>query len=86
MIYQLNTNEPLIFSPTPFTAQIFCQSGTHFPVQLLNTQKIFTPDFLNLINHLISSDGYIRISPLSLQMQMTQNLNLFPSQMMEDLT
>jgi hypothetical protein len=87
-VYQLNANEHLIFLPKPFTAQIFCQNGSHFPVQLVNTQKVFIPDFcsVNLINHTISSDGNIRISPPALQMQMTLNLNLFPSEMMEDLT
>jgi hypothetical protein len=87
-VYQLNANEHLIFSPKPFTAQIICQNGSHFPVQLLNTQKILVPDFcsVNLINHTISSDGNIRLSPPALQMQMTLNLNLFPSEMMEDLT
>jgi hypothetical protein len=86
-VYQLNANEHLIFSPKPFTAQIICQNGSHFPVQLLNTQKILVPDFcsVNLINHTISSDGNIRLSPPALQMQMTLNLNLFPSEMMEDL-
>jgi hypothetical protein len=60
----------------------------HILVQLFNTQKVFVPDFcsVNLINHTISSDGNIRISPTALQMQMTLNLNLFPSEMMEDLT
>jgi hypothetical protein len=86
-VYQLNANEHLIFSPKPFTAQIICQNGSHFPVQLLNTQKILVPDFclVNLINHTISSDGNIRLSPPALQMQMTLNLNLFPSEMMENL-
>jgi hypothetical protein len=86
-VYQLNANEHLIFSPKPFTAQIICQNGSHFPVQLLNTQKILVPDFcsVNLINHTILSDGNIRLSPPALQMQMTLNLNLFPSEMMEDL-
>jgi hypothetical protein len=41
---------------------------------------------VTLINHTISSDGNIKISPPALQMQMTLNLNLFPSEMMEDLT
>ena len=87
-VYQLNANEHLIFSPKPFTAQIICQNGSHFPVQLLNTQKILVPDFcsVNLINHTILSDGNIRLSPPALQMQMTLNLNLFPSEMMETLT
>jgi hypothetical protein len=72
-VYQLNANEHLIFLPKPFTAQIICQNGSHFPVQLLNTQKILVPDFcsVNLINHTISSDGNIRLSPPALQMQMT---------------
>jgi hypothetical protein len=76
-VYQLNANEHLIFSPKPFTAQIICQNGSHFPVQLVNTQKVFVPDFcsVNLINHTISSDGNIRISPPALQMQKTLNLN-----------
>jgi len=86
-IYQLNANEHLIFSPQPYTAQIICQNGSHFPMQLLATQKVFIPDFcsVNLVNHTISSDGNIRISPPALQMQMTLNLNLFPSEMMSDL-
>jgi hypothetical protein len=60
-VYQLNANEHLIFLPKPFTAQIICQNGSHYPVQLLNTQKVFVPDFcsVNLINHTISSDGNI---------------------------
>ncbi len=87
-VYQLNANEHLIFLPKPFTAQIICQNGSHYPVQLLNTQKVFVPDFcsVNLINHTISSNGNIRISPPALQMQMTLNLNLFSSEMREDLT
>jgi hypothetical protein len=85
-VYQLNANDHLIFSPKPFTAQIICQNGSHYPVQLINTQKIFIPDFcsITLVNHTISSDGNIRISPPALQM--TLNLNLFPSEMMDDIT
>jgi hypothetical protein len=87
-VYQLNANDHLIFSPKPFTAQIICQNGSHYPVQLINTQKIFIPDYcsITLVNHTITSDGNIRISPPALQMQMTLNLNLFPSEMMDDIT
>ena len=87
-VYQLNANDHLIFSPRPFTAQIICQNGSHYPVQLINTQKIFIPDYcsITLVNHTITSDGNIRISPPALQMQMTLNLNLFPSEMMDDIT
>ncbi len=42
-VYQLNANKHLIFSPKPFTAQIICQNGSHFLVQLVNTQKVFVP-------------------------------------------
>jgi len=87
-VYQLNANDHLIFSPKPFTAHIICQNGSHYPVQLMNTQKIFIPDFcsITLVNHTISSDGNIRISPPALQMQMTLNLILFPSEMMDNIT
>jgi hypothetical protein len=49
---------------------------------------ILVPDFcsVNLINHTISSDGNICLSPPALKMQMTLNLNLFPSEMLKDIT
>ena len=86
-VYQLNANDHLIFSPKPLTSQIICQNGTHYPTQIIGTIKINIPDFcsIDLINHTISSDGNIRISPPALQMKMTLNLNLFPSEMMTAL-
>jgi hypothetical protein len=42
------TSSHLIFSPRPFTTQIICQNGSHYPVQLINTQKIFIPDYCSI--------------------------------------
>ena len=84
-VYQLSTNDHLVFSPTPFSSQIQCTNGSHYPQQLVGITKIHVPDFcsLDLINHTIVSDGNIRISPKALQMHMTLDLNLFPSEMIQ---
>jgi hypothetical protein len=55
-VYQLSTNDHLIFSPTPLLAQIQCSNGSHFPQQIIDITKIHLPDFcsINLVNHTIT--------------------------------
>jgi len=86
-VYQLSTNDHLIFSPTPILAQIQCSNGSHFPQQIIEITKIHLPDFcsIDLVNHTITADGNIRISPKPLQMFMTLDTNLFPSEMIHSI-
>jgi hypothetical protein len=44
IVYQLNANEHLVFSPTPLTTQIKCRNGTHYPVFLSETTKLAVPN------------------------------------------
>jgi len=82
-VYQLSTNDHLVYSPTPFSTQIQCINGSHYPQQIVGILKVHVPDFcsLELVNHTITSDGNIRLSPKPLQMHMTLDLNIFPSEM-----
>ena len=86
-VYQLNANEHLIFTPTPITTQIICNNGSHYPIQLIGTTKIFVPDYcaIETVNYTITSDGNVRISPEPLQMKMILNMNLFPSDMLNSI-
>ena len=83
-VYQLSTNNHLVYSPNPLTTQILCTNGSHYPQQLVEITKIHVPDHcsIDLINHTITSDGNIQISPKPLQMFMTLDTNIFPSEMM----
>lgn len=83
-VYQLSTNDHLIFSPTPHITQIQCTNGSHYPQQLVEITKIHVPDFcsIDLINNTITSDGNLRLSPKPLQMFMTLDTNIFPSEML----
>ena len=86
-VYQLTTNDHLVFSPYPLTTQILCSNGSHFPQQLIEITKIHVPDYcsIDLINNTITSDGNIRLSPKPLQMFMTLDTNIFPSEMLKSV-
>jgi hypothetical protein len=86
-VYQLTTNDHIIFSPYPLTTQILCTNGSHFPQQLIEITKIHIPDFcsIDLVNHTITADGNIKISPRPLQMYMTLKTDIFPSEMMNSI-
>jgi phosphopantetheine adenylyltransferase len=86
-VYQLSTNDHLIYSPNPLTTQILCANGSHFPQQLVEITKIHVPDYcsIDLINNTIHSDGNIKLTPKPLQMFMTLDTNIFPSEMMNSI-
>ena len=83
-VYKLNANEHLVFSPTPLTAQIKCRNGTHFPVFLSTTTKLFVPNGCEteLAQHFIQSDFNIRVSPAALHFTWQIDLSNFPSDLL----
>jgi len=64
-VYQLSATDHLLFTPKPYTTQIECNNGSHFPLYLAQTTKIHIPEEckVNLHSHSIQSDYNIRISP-----------------------
>jgi hypothetical protein len=64
-VYQLSATDHILFTPTPYTTQITCKNGTHYPLYLAQTTKIHIPEEcrVKLHSHYIQSDYNIRISP-----------------------
>jgi len=64
-VYQISANDHLLFTPRPYTTQLECKNGTHFPLYLEQTTKLHIPDDCSvaLLSHSIQSDYTIRISP-----------------------
>ncbi|MGV1013306.1 MAG: hypothetical protein ACOYBS_12785, partial [Flavobacterium sp.] len=86
-VYQLSPTDHLVYSPKPLTTQILCQNGSHFSIQIIDIMQITVPELceINLINHTITSDGNIRLAPPPLQMKMTLDMTIFPSEMVANL-
>jgi len=63
--YRLSSTRHIIYSPAPFTTQIQCNNGTHFPQKLQEITYIEVPALcsIELINSTISSVGNRRIYP-----------------------
>ena len=64
-VYQLSATDHILFTPHPYTTQIICKNGSHFPLYLSQTTKIHIPEEcrVSLHSHSIQSDYNIRISP-----------------------
>jgi len=64
-VYQISAHDHLLFTPRPYTTQIECKNGSHFPLYLEQTTKLHIPDECSvaLLSHSIQSDYTIRISP-----------------------
>jgi hypothetical protein len=87
-VYQLSATDHLVVSPEPFTTQILCTNGSHFPLRLKATTRISIPPACTakLRNHTISSDDNIRLAPEPLQFQWTFNPLILPSEILQHAT
>jgi hypothetical protein len=75
----------LVVSPAPFTTQILCNNGSHFPLRLKSTTRVTIPPacHVELKNHTISADDNIRLAPEPLQFQWTFNPLILPSELLQ---
>jgi hypothetical protein len=65
---QISATKHIAFSPTPFSTQIQCTNGSHFPVKLNDVTFFELPPLcsIELQNSTITSVGSRRISPIPL--------------------
>jgi hypothetical protein len=87
-VYQLSATDHLVVSPAPFTTQILCSNGSHFPLRLKSTTRVSIPPAcqVQLKNHTISSDDNIRLAPEPLQFHWTFNPLILPSEILRHAT
>jgi hypothetical protein len=85
-VYQLSATDHLVVSPAPFTTQILCHNGSHFPLRLKATTRVTIPPscYVKLKNHTISADDNIRLAPEPLQFQWTFNPLILPSETLQN--
>ena len=84
-VYQLSATTHYIVTPEPFTTQIQCKNGSHFPLRINRASKIYVPPTctVNLKNHTITSDENIRITPEPLQFTWDFNPLTLPSELLQ---
>ena len=85
-VYQLNANEHLIFTPKPLTTQITCINGSHYPVFLASTSKLYVPSGCKteLNEHLIQSDLNIQVAPAAIHFSWEVDFSAFPANLLMD--
>jgi hypothetical protein len=85
-VYQLSATDHILFTPHPYTTEIICKNGSHFPLYLSQTTKIHIPEEckVTLNSHSIQSDYNIRISPEPLNVPWQWNPLSLPADLLLD--
>ena len=86
-VYQLSATDHLVFTPTPLTAQVKCNNGTHHPLFLSQNTRVHIPQGCSteLRDHTIKSVFNIRLTPEPLKILWHFDPLKLPSDLLEDV-
>jgi TolA-binding protein len=86
--YQISATRHIAYSPTPFSTQIQCTNGSHFPVKLNDITFFELPPLcsIELKNSTITSVGSRRISPDPLIYNWDFTPTLLPAHLLDSVT